>query len=161
MVGDSNESCIVDADSNHKIMHLRGHQDYGFACAWSPNGNTIATGNQDGTCRIYDSRNTSTSLHTISTPQLAAIRCMTFDSSGRFLAFSEPVDYVTVLDTRSDFREGQIIEMWGDIVGLGFSKGVYNDGQYLTIGNCDRFVGGIVQYEQKEYDKIFADDFFA
>lgn len=159
LVGDNTRSYIIDANSNQKIAQLCGHQDYGFACAWSSDGNIIATGNQDGTCRIYDIRNTSKSLHTINTPQLAAIRCMTFDSSGRFLAFSEPVDYVSVIDTKSDFQHGQIIEMWGDIVGLGFSKGVNNDGQYLTVGNCDRFVGGIIQYEQKDYEKFFSEDF--
>lgn len=160
MVGDTTESFIRDTETNQEIAHLSGHKDYGFACAWSPDGNIIATGNQDGTCRIYDARNTSKSLHVISTRLLAAIRCMTFDSSGRFLAFSEPIDYVTILDTRTDFQEGQIVEMWGDIAGLGFSSGVNDDGQYLTIGNCDRFVGGILQYEQKDYEKFIINEVF-
>ncbi|MCI24682.1 WD-repeat protein-like protein, partial [Trifolium medium] len=33
------------------VATLSGHQDYSFASAWHPGGNTFATGNQDKTCR--------------------------------------------------------------------------------------------------------------
>jgi WD40 repeat protein len=160
LVGDSTEGFIVDSQTDERIATLRGHYDYGFACCWSPDGHTIATGNQDGSCRIYDSRNTTRPVHVIGTQLLGAIRSMSFDSSGRFLAFSEPIDYVTVLDSQKDFSTGQIISLWGDIGGLGFVDGAYGDGQILTIGNCDNSVGGIVQYERNSYNRFLCDDLF-
>jgi WD40 repeat protein len=151
LVGDSIMGLVVDAAANKTIATLSGHSDYGFACSWSSDGYTLATGNQDGTCRVFDIRNTSKAVQVISSQLFGAIRSLTFDSSGRFLAFSEPIDYVTILDANANYEKGQVIELYGDIGGIGFTEGAYGGCQYLTIGNCDENFGGIFQYERKDY----------
>lgn len=145
---DSHDSHIYDIRTGKLQMSLQGHTDFGFACAWSPDGKTVATGNQDGTCRIYDIRGTSNQcIGAVSGKLHAAIRSVDFDASGRYLALGEPVDYVTVIDTLSNCAARQTIEFFGGTAGVKFtqssSAGEY---QQLTIGVADETVGGIVQY---------------
>lgn len=158
-VGDSLESIVMDTKSHDVVYKLTGHLDFGFACAWSPDGKLIATGNQDGTCRIYDVRNTSQSLHVFGTQLNDAIRSMHFDSAGQHLVFAEEIDHITVLDVGSDFKNGQVISMWGEISGVGFTDGADGAGQTITIGNFDRTVGGIYQFERK-INAYIGDDYF-
>ncbi|KAI9326106.1 WD40-repeat-containing domain protein, partial [Obelidium mucronatum] len=95
--GDFTDSSIVNADSGDEVMTLKGHIDFTFACAWSPCGRFIATGNQDLTTRIYDIRNPSKSLVTL--PAIVgAIRSLRFSDDGSFLAASEPCDFVHIYD---------------------------------------------------------------
>jgi WD40 repeat protein len=57
IVGDEPTTHIVDSDTGLSLRELQGHKDHGFACAWSPCGTQIATGNQDGTIQVWDTRN--------------------------------------------------------------------------------------------------------
>ena len=159
-VGDSLDSIVMDAKSRDVVCKLRGHSDYGFACAWSPMRPLIATGNQDGTCRIYDLRNTSETLHVLETQLNDAIRSIHFDSTGKYLVFAEEIDHVTVFDVHSDFQVGQIINMWGEISGIGITDGADGGGQTITIGNFDRTVGGIFQFEREINSSIDNDFIF-
>lgn len=158
LVGDATFAILMDdrvattrVGSQKGLGTLTGHSDYGFACDWSPDGHTVATGNQDGTCRIYDTRNCSKTLHVHRTTMDAAVRAMKFDSNGSYLALAEPIDYVTVLDTKSGFTTGQIIEMWDEIGGLGFVDGQHQVSESLVIGNCDRNFGGVYVFDKNSY----------
>ncbi|KAG5365997.1 putative WD repeat-containing protein [Yarrowia sp. B02] len=145
---DSPESHIYDTRSGKLQLSLQGHSDFGFACAWSPDGKTVATGNQDGTCRLYDIRGTSNQcIGAVSGKLQAAIRSVDFDASGRYLAMAEPVDYVTVVDTWSDCASRQTIEFFGATAGVRFTQSC-SAGEYqqLTIGVADETVGGVIQY---------------
>ncbi|KAJ6391533.1 hypothetical protein OIU77_025503 [Salix suchowensis] len=62
VLGDSAECLIADANSGKVTGSLKGHLDYSFASAWHPNGQILATGNQDTTCRLWDIRNLTQSL---------------------------------------------------------------------------------------------------
>jgi WD40 repeat protein len=68
---------------------LNGHTDYSYSCAWSVDGNVVATGNQDKTARLYDIRNTSTAFK-ILPAKMGAVRSLHFSGDGRFLAMAEP-----------------------------------------------------------------------
>ncbi|CAN6610673.1 hypothetical protein TRVA0_004S02982 [Trichomonascus vanleenenianus] len=156
VVGDSVQSWIVDdRTGNSREAALTGHSHYGFACAWSPNGHTVATGNQDGTCRLYDLRYLHQDRAWVLPTQLdGAVRNTTFDETGRYLAYSEPIDYTTVVDVNSisDPPTAQVLEVYGHIVGLGFTGRL---GQpTLTIGCSDRHTGNVVQYEKIGYDML-------
>lgn len=149
VVGDSTETLVVDAESGSIISSVSGHKDFSFSCAWSNDGYTVATGNQDMTCRIYDFRKYKEPLYVLGA-QLGAVRSVKFNDSGGFLAMAEPVDYVHLVSTR-DFSRGQTIDFWGEIAGIGFSSyaNPYADDS-LWIGNSDRVVGGIMHFERAQ-----------
>ncbi|GJT04455.1 uncharacterized WD repeat-containing protein-like protein isoform X4 [Tanacetum coccineum] len=94
VLGDSTECLIADAQSGKEINKMKGHVDYSFASAWHPNGQIVATGNQDTTCRFAD---------------------------GRYLAIAEPADFVHIFDSQTDYGSGQEIDVFGEIGGISFS----------------------------------------
>ncbi|KAI9705758.1 MAG: hypothetical protein M1820_005006 [Bogoriella megaspora] len=47
---------IFDCDTGTSFATMKGHTDWIFAVAWSPDGSMIATGSRDKTVRIWDSR---------------------------------------------------------------------------------------------------------
>nr|GMD55621.1 uncharacterized WD repeat-containing protein C2A9.03-like isoform X1 [Ipomoea batatas] len=73
VLGDNPECLIADAQSGKVINNLKGHLDFSFASAWHPNGQILATGNQDTTCRLWDLRNMSESLAVVK-GRMGAIR---------------------------------------------------------------------------------------
>ncbi len=55
-VGDDPVAVLVDVNSGLQVMRLAGHLDYSFAVAWHPDGQLLATGNQDCTTLVWDLR---------------------------------------------------------------------------------------------------------
>ncbi|GJZ36395.1 uncharacterized WD repeat-containing protein-like protein isoform X1, partial [Tanacetum coccineum] len=102
VLGDSTECLIADAQSGKEINKMKGHVDYSFASAWHPNGQIVATGNQDTTCRLWDIRNPSKSLAVLK-GRMGAIRAIRFSSDGRYLAIAEPADFVHIFDSQTDY----------------------------------------------------------
>jgi WD40 repeat protein len=126
------------------VVHkLKGHLDYSFACAWSPDGRVLATGNQDMTTRLYDVRYGAKSFAVLG-GQMGAIRSLRYSSNGRFLAMAEPADFVHLLDTTSDYHQSQLIDFFGEISGISFTP----DDESLYIGNSDRALGGLLEFEK-------------
>ncbi|KAK4562418.1 hypothetical protein RGQ29_005056 [Quercus rubra] len=41
-------------DLEQVVGNLKGHLDYSFAYTWHQDGQILATGNQDTTCRLWD-----------------------------------------------------------------------------------------------------------
>ncbi|RRT65328.1 hypothetical protein B296_00013125 [Ensete ventricosum] len=118
------------------VQILRGHLDFSFASAWNPDGYTIATGNQDKTCRVWDVRNPSKSLAVLR-GNLGAIRSIRFTSDGQFMAMAEPADFVHIFDVRSGYNERQELDFFGEISGISFSP----DAEALFVGVWDRSYG--------------------
>ena len=53
--GQDRKAVIWDISQRpRKVAILEGHADAIRTCAWFPNGNTIATGSEDGTARLWD-----------------------------------------------------------------------------------------------------------
>ncbi|XP_044952671.1 uncharacterized WD repeat-containing protein C2A9.03-like isoform X1 [Hordeum vulgare subsp. vulgare] len=140
-VGDHPDGLLVDANSGETLHSMKGHHDFSFASAWSPDGRTFATGNQDKTCRVWDLRNLSKAVHVLK-GNLGAIRSIHFTSDGQFLAMAEPADFVHIFDTQSDYNQRQELDFFGEISGISFSP----DMDALFVGVCDRTYGSLLQY---------------
>lgn len=150
VVGDHKDVMIVDADSGNILRTLEGHHDYGFSCAWSDDGYSIATGNQDKTVRIYDARNFSRSITQIGTT-IAGVRTLRFSENGcgrRVLACPEPADYVNVVDAVT-WNGMQKFEFFGEIAGVEFSP----KGGEMFVANADMHVGGLMEFERWRDEK--------
>ncbi|XP_061968947.1 uncharacterized WD repeat-containing protein C2A9.03-like isoform X3 [Populus nigra] len=154
VLGDSAECLIADATSGKVTGSLKGHLDYSFASAWHPNGQILATGNQDTTCRLWDIRNLTQSLAVLK-GNMGAIRGLKFSSDGRFLAMAEPADFVHVFDTQSDYVKCQEIDIFGEIAGISFSP----DTEALFVGIADRTYGSLLEFNRRHcnfyLDSIF------
>ncbi|KAK8708332.1 hypothetical protein V6N13_059375 [Hibiscus sabdariffa] len=148
VLGDSVECLIAEAQSGKVTGTLKGHLDYSFASAWHPNGNILATGNQDTTCRLWDIRNLSKSL-AILKGRMGAIRALKFTSDGRFLAMAEPADFVHVFDTESGYIKCQEIDFFGETAGISFSP----DTESLFVGVADHTYGSLLEFNRRRHNR--------
>ncbi|CAM8891398.1 unnamed protein product [Rhodiola kirilowii] len=143
IVGDSPDGLLLDAQSGKTIRSLCGHHDFSFASAWHPDGVTFATGNQDKTCRVWDIRNLSKSVHVLK-GNIGAIRSIRYTSDGRYLSMAEPADFVHVFDVKTGYNKEQEIDFFGEISGMSFSP----DTESLFIGIWDRTYGSLLEYNR-------------
>ncbi|RPA88164.1 YVTN repeat-like/Quino protein amine dehydrogenase, partial [Ascobolus immersus RN42] len=150
VVGDSKSVFIVDADRGTILRELKGHTDYGFAAAWSDDGIHVATGNQDMTVRIYDTRKFDEPIKVLQA-DLAGVRGLRFSPTGmgkKVLAMAEPTDILHIVDAdRGMFDREQKWDSFGNIGGIGFT----DDGEDLFLANTDRWYGGVVHFERERY----------
>jgi len=144
VVGDDTEGYIYDLGSGKKVLSLKGHYDYSFAAAWHPDGNIIATGNQDKTTRLYDLRQPSQSFALLKA-HIGAVRSLRFSPDGAFLAVAEPADYVTLYDMASGCRRAQTIDLFGEVSGVSFSP----DGERLYIAVADITYSSAIQFDKQ------------
>ncbi|GAB2271159.1 hypothetical protein Dimus_006005 [Dionaea muscipula] len=147
VLGDSVDCLVVDSQSGKVVSNLKGHLDYSFSSAWHPNGQILATGNQDMTCRLWDIRKTSQSL-AILKGRMGAIRAIKFTSDGRFMAMAEPADFVHIFDTESGYEHGQEIDLFGEIAGISFSP----DTEALFVGVADRTYGSVMEFNRRQHN---------
>ncbi|KAJ3152414.1 hypothetical protein HDU86_005594 [Geranomyces michiganensis] len=170
-VGDMQNGYIVDSQDGKHLGTLTGHTDWSFACAWSPNGTLLATGNQDRTTRIYDTRNMKRTLATLPAT-MGAVRSLRFSDDARVLAIAESVDYVRLVDTdglvavaaaaagdgdtplhangytaaldAGKHHRTQLVDFFGEVAGLSFCPGSSGD-DVLFIGISDPRYGGLIE----------------
>lgn len=151
MVGDHQNVLITDAESGEVLQDLEGHQDFGFACDWAPDGWTVATGNQDRSIRIWDarkwknSRGESTSVAVVRT-EMAGARSLRFSPLGsgkRILVAAEEADYVNLIDAQT-FKTRQTIDIFGELGGVAFADA----GHDLIALSCDLSRGGVMRMER-------------
>lgn len=145
IVGDTCSPWIVDAEKGDKLVRLANHTDFGFACAWSPDGRHVATGNQDRIVQIWDSRAWSQPVEVLST-ELAGVRSMQFSPLGGgkpVLLLAEPADFVSVVDAQT-FQSRQQFDFFGEIGGISFIP----DGSKFFVANTDAQFGGILEFDQ-------------
>jgi WD40 repeat protein len=106
----------------------------------------VATGNQDRTCRLWDVRNPSEALAVLE-GRIGAVRGLKFSPDGRFLAASEPADFVHVYDVAAGYARAQEIDLFGEIAGVSFSP---DDGaEALFVGVADRTYGSVVEFRRR------------
>ncbi|KAK5987588.1 putative WD repeat-containing C2A9.03-like protein [Cladobotryum mycophilum] len=151
LVGDNLDVLITNADTGETLQKLSGHRDYGFACDWSDDGYTIATGFQDKGIKIWDARRwcnssgVSAPLCTIRA-EMAGVRSLRFSPVGSgkpVLVAAEEADYVNIIDATT-FASKQTMDVFGEIGGVAFA----NDGQDLNVLCCDSHRGGLLQLER-------------
>lgn len=145
IIGDNPSPWVVEAETGTRIAKLPNHMDYGFACAWSPNGFQMATGNQDEIVQIWDVRNLDEPIHILAT-DMAGVRTLQFSPLGEgkpVLALAEPADFVSIVDAKS-FHERQRFEFFGEIGGISFTP----DGSKFFVANTDSRFGGLLEFDR-------------
>ncbi|GIL59055.1 hypothetical protein Vafri_14014 [Volvox africanus] len=144
VVGDDPATLLTDVHNGTIIARLHGHQDYSFAAAWHPGGVLLATGNQDTTTLLWDVRKTNEPLTRLA-GRMGAIRSLRFSPDGRFLAMSEPADFVHIYDVASGFQDCQEHDFFGEIAGIAFSP----DSSSLFVGISDLTYASLMQLERQ------------
>ncbi|KAM3384181.1 hypothetical protein ACQJBY_008690 [Aegilops geniculata] len=144
VLGDSSDCVIADAQSGEEIATLKGHLDYSFSSAWHPGGHVLATGNQDKTCRLWDTRKLSAPFAVLG-GRIGAVRGLRFSSDGRFLAAAEAADFVHVYDAQAGYGAAQEIGLFGEIAGVAFSP----DAGALFVGVADRAYGSQLEFGRR------------
>ncbi|KAJ5218086.1 uncharacterized protein N7498_000185 [Penicillium cinerascens] len=151
VIGDSPEAWVIEADTGRPVHPLRGHRDFGFACAWSPDMRHIATSNQDKTLIIWDAR-TWKPLQTIDS-DVAGYRSLRFSPVGggpRTLLCCEPADRISIVDAQL-FQSRQVHDFFGEIGGADYAP----DGGSIWVANTDPHFGGFMQYERCQWGRPF------
>lgn len=141
LTGDSCDVSLMDRRSGRSVTSLSGHLDFSFCSSWRGD-NLVCTGSQDGTCRVWDIRNSTKSVACLGS-LLGAVRCAKFSPDGRYLAVSEPADFVHVYDVTGGLREVQLLDFFGNIGGIAFSP----DGSRLTVALADTMFGCLVDFQ--------------
>ncbi|TGO15471.1 hypothetical protein BTUL_0040g00790 [Botrytis tulipae] len=148
LVGDTRKVMICNSETGQTLQELEGHLDFGFACDWSEDGWTVATGNQDMQVKIWDARYWNRPIASIAA-DMAGVRKLKFSplGSGRpILVAAEPADYVNIINAET-FDSTQTLSFFGEVGGFDFT----NDGQELVVANCDTLRGGIIEYERCDF----------
>lgn len=145
VVGDFQETLITNAETGQPFETLNSHIEDAFACAWADDGIHVASAAQDSTIAVWDARNWSSPLTTL-TSQLSIPRALRFSPVGsgpRVLIAAEADDYVNVINAQT-FESKQVFDFFGPIGGITFTP----DGQSLFIANGERRFGGIIELER-------------
>lgn len=175
VTGDCVDSFIIDKRASgfqSNSVALKGHQDFGFGCDWSPRDeNMIITGNQDCCVKVWDRRNPHQSLCTWESAlgsmssHSGPVRNVKFSHGGEYISWAESLDHVGMVSV-SDLMDSpermqprvQSIDFIGKCTGLAFAPSD-DDGEYLNIGVSDCPLGGIMSYKLESKTKLLDFDF--
>lgn len=151
LVGDSPEAWVVEAETGRPVQPLRGHTDYGFACAWAPDMHHLATSNQDKTVKIWDAR--MWRVLTTLDSDVAGYRSVHFSPVGggsRTLLLCEPADRIVVVNAQT-YQTRQVHDFFGEIAGAGYTP----DGGGIWVANADETFGGFMEFERRYWGQRF------
>ena len=141
LAGDTCDASVIDRRTDGETaIALKAHLDYVFCSSWKTP-TVCCTGSQDGTCRLWDIRKASMPLTTMGT-LLGAVRSAKFSANGKYLAFSEPADFVHVYETET-WKECQVLDFFGNIGGIAFSP----DSTKLSVAVADTMFGCITDFQ--------------
>ncbi|XXG98643.1 hypothetical protein Hte_004970 [Hypoxylon texense] len=128
---------------------LEGHTDWVRSIAFSIDGRLIASGSDDGSVRIWDTK-TGTTQHTL-TMDLGWVYCVAFSSKGYIAAGSDD-DSVTIWDSSTGCQIHKLKDLHGRPYALAFSP----DGEYLAVGSTQalRIWGFDIDTQLKELHNI-------
>ncbi|KAL2818095.1 hypothetical protein BJX63DRAFT_419372 [Aspergillus granulosus] len=147
IIGDSPDAWVVEADTGRPVYPLRGHRDFGFACAWSPDMMQIATSNQDKTAIIWDARMWRMLAKLES--DVAGYRSLRFSPVGggpRTLLLCEPADRMAIVNAQT-YQTRQVLDFFGEIGGADYSP----DGSTIWVANTDEHFGGFMEYDRRQW----------
>jgi len=144
VVGDETDGHVMSVNSRENIATLKGHQRYSFSVAWSPDSRMLATGNDDRSTCIFDTRMLSSPVHILSQDVQESVRSLRYSSCGRYLAMTEDRHYVHIVDTTTDYSQAQKIDFVGDISGISFTP----DGEGLYIGVSSIDFSSLLEFEK-------------
>jgi WD40 repeat protein len=144
LVGDTPDALISAAESGEVIVSLAQHADFGFACAWNPEGRYLATASQDCTVAVWDARNWSRPVRVME-DVVACARSLHYTNTGA-LVVVEDDDLVSIYHDPATSSSRQDINLFGAIAGVA----VLDGGNEIVIANADGTVGGLMAYQQIE-----------
>ncbi|KAG0057400.1 hypothetical protein BGZ83_010859 [Gryganskiella cystojenkinii] len=130
LVGDDKNGEIMSVNSRERIATLTGHRWHTFSAAWSPTSTMLATGGDDRSTCIFDTRMMNRPVHILGSEIQESVRSLRYSSCGRYLAMAEDSSRVHIVDTASDYTKAQVIDFVGDISGISFTP----DAESLFIG---------------------------
>ncbi|KAG5290749.1 WD domain-containing protein [Histoplasma capsulatum G186AR] len=151
IVGDAKEAWIIDSESGKPVQPLVGHQDFGFACAWSPDMLHVATSNQDGTVNIWDARMWRV-LQFIES-DVAGYRSLRYSPVGggpRTLLMCEPADRIAIVNAQT-YQTRQVHDFFGEIGGADYTP----DGGRIWVANMDHMFGGLMEFDRCQWGQEF------
>lgn len=88
IVGDGLDGQVLSVNSKEVIATLKGHQRFSFSCAWSPDSRMLATGSDDQSTCIYDTRKMSDPLHVLGSDIKESVRALRYSACGRYLVMA-------------------------------------------------------------------------
>ncbi|KAF9084338.1 hypothetical protein BGX23_010598 [Mortierella sp. AD031] len=144
LVGDEVNGQVMSVNSREKIATLKGHQRFCFSVAWSPDSRMLATGSDDRSTCIFDTRMLADPVHILSRDIQESVRSLRYSSCGRYLAMAEDRHYVHIVDTTTDYSQAQKIDFVGDISGISFTP----DGEGLYIGVSSIDFSSLLEFEK-------------
>ncbi|KAG0267494.1 hypothetical protein BG011_004528 [Mortierella polycephala] len=144
IVGDNREGQVMSVNSREKIATLKGHQRFSFSVAWSPDSRMIATGSDDMSTCIYDTRKMSDPVHILSRDICTSVRALRYSSCGRYLVMSEERDFVHIVDTATDYSKAQKFDFIGDVSGISLTP----DGDGLFVGVAGVEASSLLEFER-------------
>jgi hypothetical protein len=144
LVGDFPGALLTDTLSGKVLRELPDFNDNAFACAWAPDGYTLATAAEDEEVRIWDAR----SWRVLQRYQsyCSSVRSLRFSSVGgqrQLLFAAEARDVVTVYDT-ARCGPAQLLPFVGEVAGVAVSP----SGGEMHVGNGDPQYGGVMTWDQ-------------
>ncbi|KKZ65367.1 hypothetical protein EMCG_08796 [[Emmonsia] crescens] len=151
IVGDAKEAWIIDSETGKPVQPLAGHQDFGFACAWSPDMLHIATSNQDGTVNIWDAR--MWRILQFIESDVAGYRSLRYSPVGggpRTLLMCEPADRISVVNAQT-YQTRQVHDFFGEIGGADYTP----DGGRIWVANMDHTFGGLMEFDRCQWGQEF------
>ena len=89
---------IYDTMTYQEVALLTGHTDFALNVSFSPDGNTIASGNYDGTIRLWDA--TTGALKQTLTGHTDIVNSVSFSSDGNTIASGSNDDTVRLWNVR-------------------------------------------------------------
>jgi hypothetical protein len=83
--------------------------------------------------------------------RIGAVRGLRYSPDGRFLAASEPADFVHVYDAAAGYADAQEIDLFGEIAGVAFSPAGNNGGggEALFVSIADRTYGSLLEFHRR------------
>ncbi|KAF9969067.1 hypothetical protein BGZ73_008745 [Actinomortierella ambigua] len=149
VVGDHVDGKIFSVNSREAIATLKGHTQFSFACAWTPDGRLVATGSDDMSVMVYDTRQMTWPLMTLTNDIHSSVRSMRYSDDGRFLYFAEDGDSVKIIDASTGYRKGQSIDFIGNIAGFAVTS---PDSESLIIGASGQPYSSLLEFERSTAD---------
>ncbi|KAG0001109.1 hypothetical protein BGZ79_005073, partial [Entomortierella chlamydospora] len=145
LVGDDVDGQVMSVNSREKIATLKGHQRYSFSVAWSPDSMMLATGSDDRSTCIYDTRMMSDPVHILGKDIQQSVRSLRYSVCGRYLVMAEDRNYVHIVDTASDYSKAQKVDFIGDISGVSLTPD--SEGLFIGVSNSVEF-SSILEFEK-------------
>jgi hypothetical protein len=85
--------------------------------------------------------------------KLSAALCVKYSSNGKYLAFAETADYITIID-KKDYSQRQVIDYFGEISGFDFCEDAENSTSIFLALADSKYSSLVELRENKGHDYL-------